>query len=62
MNLKSYAKAIVAAIGAAASVATALGLNQPWVPVLIAVATALGVYATPNRRTSPASQKPAERA
>lgn len=48
-----YAKAITAAIGAAATVVTALNVHAAWVPVLLAAATALGVYATPNKPARP---------
>lgn len=48
-HLAQYAKALVAVIGLAASVATALGLHAAWVPILIAAATAAGVYAAPNQ-------------
>ncbi len=45
--MRAYAKAItglaVAAVGAAATVVTALDVHATWVPVLLAVATALGV-------------------
>lgn len=47
-QIARYAKAIVAAIGLAASVATALGLHAAWVPILVAAATALGVERIPN--------------
>lgn len=45
-----YAKAIVAAVGTAASVAASLGLqHEKYVAVVIAVLTVLGVYQVPNK-------------
>lgn len=53
-GLAKYSKAITAAIGAAATVATALNVNTSWISVAIAVATALGVYVVPNKGAKPA--------
>jgi hypothetical protein len=50
--MSKYAKFITAAIGEAASVAVSLNLHSPWVAVIVAVATALGVYAVPNKKGS----------
>lgn len=48
-GLAKYAKAITAAVGVAATVATALNVNTSWISVVIAIATALGVYTVPNK-------------
>ena len=48
-----YWKTITAAVGVAASVVTALNIHATWVPVLLAAATALGVYAVPNTPALP---------
>jgi len=45
-----YSKFIVAAVGVAATVVTQMNVQASWVPILIAVATALGVYGVPNAR------------
>lgn len=44
------AKGIVAALGSAVGIASVVIPDSPkWLTVAVAVATALGVYATPNR-------------
>lgn len=48
-RITEYAKTLVAAAGAAASVLTALNVHAPWVSAVAAAATALGVYAVPNK-------------
>lgn len=54
MNPQKYAKAIVAVLGLAISMATALGLTHyHYVAIIIAVLTALGVYGVPNKTDLP---------
>ena len=49
---RKYAKAIIAAIGTAASVATALGYShEKYVSIAIAVLTVLGVYQAPKEES-----------
>ena len=48
-KIREYAKALTAAAGVAATLVTALNLHATWVPVVLAVATALGVGAVPNK-------------
>lgn len=49
MNLARYRKTIVALIGAAVVILTRqLGADSALVADIVTVATALGVYATPN--------------
>lgn len=43
-------KAFVALIGAVLQVLLLVVPNAPWLPVVIAVATALGVYSVHNKR------------
>lgn len=52
-HLALAAKFIVADIGLAATLVTAWGVHAPWVSTLVAVATALGVYAVPNKPKVP---------
>lgn len=54
-RITEYAKTLVAAVGAAASVLTALNVHAPWVSAVVALATALGVYAVPNKRPGTAT-------
>lgn len=49
-RLAPYWKTITALIGAAATIATIYALPYPWVPALISVATALGVYTVRNQQ------------
>lgn len=51
-NLPVYAKALVAAAGAALVVLSESGLfvDSEWLTLAVAVATALGVYGVPNRQ------------
>jgi hypothetical protein len=49
-SLAKYAKSITAAIGVAATVLTALNVHTTWVAAVVAAATALGVYAVPNKK------------
>ena len=49
-----YRKGILAALGVLAQVAATATLPpelEPWAPVVIALAVALGVYAVPNEET-----------
>jgi uncharacterized membrane protein len=49
-----YAKSVIAVIGLAVTVASALGLAQEhWVSIVIAILTALGVYTVPNKSQVP---------
>lgn len=57
-TIAQYAKAAIAALGLAASVLTALNVHAPWVSAVIAAATALGVYAVPNKHAAAAKVKP----
>jgi len=47
-NWKKYRKAIVALVGAALTGVNILYGTNPYVQAIIGVATALGVYQTPN--------------
>lgn len=62
MTLATIRKFLVAAIGAALEAVNA-GLVPAayahWVAVVVAVATALGVYAVPNSTPAPAKAAPA---
>lgn len=49
-KLGKYAKFIVAAVGAAASIVTEYNVHAQWVPALLAAATALGVLTVPNKK------------
>jgi len=48
-KLAAYRKAIVAAIGVAAAVGVALAPANKWIAVVVAAATALGVYSVKNK-------------
>ncbi|HEX7995898.1 MAG TPA: hypothetical protein VF506_18415 [Streptosporangiaceae bacterium] len=49
-NLGKYAKTVVAVIGAAAAILTEYNVHAQWVPAVIALATALGVYGVTNKK------------
>lgn len=49
-KLAQYAKAAVAAVGVTATVVVALNVHATWADAIVAVATALGVYAVPNKK------------
>jgi hypothetical protein len=56
MNLGQYAKAIAAAIGAAAEAVIQVGLGgeaQKWATIVVAFLTILGVWAVPNKPATP---------
>jgi hypothetical protein len=55
-KVREYAKFLTAAVGAAATIVTVLDVHATWVPVVLAVATALGVGAVPNRHQAPVIQ------
>lgn len=63
MTIASVRKAIAAVIGVLAQVAAVGALPEEWAPwgaVVIAVATALGVYAVPNDQAYAAKHEAAE--
>jgi hypothetical protein len=56
MNLKRYAKALVAVLGAALTAASGLGIGGGWgqvITVALVAVTAAGVYLVPNARPVP---------
>ncbi|MGZ4519162.1 MAG: DUF7439 family protein [Mycobacteriaceae bacterium] len=56
LSLQDKAKTVVALLGVVLGVLALVFANATWLPVVIQVATALGIYATPNLKpvTEPA--------
>lgn len=50
MNLAKYRKFLVALIGAAVSVASVMFTDTTWLPPVVSLLTALGVYQVPNKK------------
>ena len=58
VSWRPYAKAILAALGAALYTAVALIPDLPsWVGIAVGIATALGVYAQPNATADPSTER-----
>jgi len=52
---RPYAKAILAAVGIVVSVLSVTLTDVPWLPIVVQVLTALGVFAVPNTATNTAT-------